>query len=99
MESPKTDFPTLSAVLPRVNCIIPMALWPFRTKGAYPNRSWQRFEADEGAAEGEERVVVIRASLIADGQLAILAEPGEGALNEPAMPAQLLTRLDPLAGD
>jgi hypothetical protein len=39
------------------------------------------------------------APLPAHGQAAELEEPGDGPLGDPSEPAELLARLDPLAGD
>jgi hypothetical protein len=41
----------------------------------------------------------IVAALVADGQTPIAGEPGQGALNDPAMPSELLAGLDALASD
>lgn len=45
-------------------------------------------EADEGAAEEDEGLVDIGASLIADCQSAEAVEPGKRAFDDPAVPAQ-----------
>lgn len=41
----------------------------------------------------------IRPPFVADGQPAVLAEPGQGALDDPAVPAQLLTGVNAFASD
>jgi hypothetical protein len=41
----------------------------------------------------------VGASLVADGQPAEAAEPGESAFDDPAMPPQMLTALDAASGD
>src|SRR5918998_4590552 len=56
-------------------------------------------EADEGAAKGEEGVMDVGPAFVADSQAAIAIEPGEGALDDPAVPSQTLARVDALAGD
>ena len=63
------------------------------------NPRLEGIEADEAAAEGEEGLVAVGAALIADGQAAVAVEPGEGPLDDPAVAAQALARIDPLAGD
>jgi hypothetical protein len=45
-------------------------------------------EADEAAGEGEERFVDLVAAVVADEQPFELVEPGEGALDDPAVAAQ-----------
>jgi hypothetical protein len=59
----------------------------------------QGLEADEGAAELEESLVDVRPAFVADGEPAEAVKPGEGALDDPAMAAETLAGLDPLAGD
>jgi hypothetical protein len=46
-----------------------------------------------------EGLVDVITSLIADGEALELAEPGQGPLHDPAVPAQPLAGLDALAGD
>src|SRR5262245_10880415 len=56
-------------------------------------------EADEGTAEGEEGVMDVRPALIADGQPPEAVEPGQRALDDPAVPTEALAGVDALAGD
>jgi hypothetical protein len=56
-------------------------------------------EADEATAEGEERLVDVGPSFVAHGQAPHAVEPGQGALDHPAVAAQPLARIDPFAGD
>src|SRR5215204_799227 len=56
-------------------------------------------EADERAAEGKERLVGVLAALVAHGEPAELVEPGERALDDPAVPPQPRARIDALARD
>lgn len=44
--------------------------------------------ADDGAAEQHERQVQIRVALVADAQAPQVVKPGEGALDDPALPAK-----------
>ena len=44
--------------------------------------------ADEAAAEGEERFVDLVAAVVADEQPFELMQPGEGALDHPAVAAE-----------
>jgi hypothetical protein len=44
--------------------------------------------ADEAAAEGEESLVDLGASVVADEQPLELVQPGEGALDDPAVAAE-----------
>jgi hypothetical protein len=57
------------------------------------------FEADEATAEGEEGLMDIGSSLIADRQPTKPVEPGQRALDDPAMPAQTRAGVDALARD
>ena len=41
----------------------------------------------------------VGAALIADGQATETVEPGQGTLNDPAMPAESFTRLDAASGN
>ncbi|CAA9547209.1 MAG: hypothetical protein AVDCRST_MAG43-750 [uncultured Thermomicrobiales bacterium] len=41
----------------------------------------------------------VGAALVADGQAAVAVELGEDPLDDPAVAAQSLARIDPLAGD
>jgi hypothetical protein len=51
------------------------------------------------AARGEERLVDVGPSFVADRQAAEAAEPGERALHDPAVPAQALAAFHPASGD
>ncbi len=44
--------------------------------------------ADEAAAEGEKRFVDVAAAVVADEQSFELVQPGEGALDDPAVAAK-----------
>ncbi len=55
--------------------------------------------ADEGTAQVQERLVNVGPPFVADGRAPETVEPGERALNDPAMAAQPLAGLDALAGD
>jgi len=48
--------------------------------------------ADEAASEGEERFVDVVAAVSADQEAAAVVEPGEGALNDPALVSAFLSR-------
>jgi dihydrofolate reductase len=52
-------------------------------------------EADEGTPEREERFVDVGTPFGADGQTAELREPGQGALDHPAMPVFVVTHSVP----
>jgi hypothetical protein len=69
------------------------------SKSAYQARSWEGPKADESTAQGEEGVVDVGTPFVANGQPPILAAPGQGALDHPAMPSQSHTGVDPFAGD
>ncbi len=56
-------------------------------------------EADEGTAQGQERLMDIRPPLVPDRQPPVAAQPGQRALDHPPMPPQALAGLDPLARD
>ncbi len=56
-------------------------------------------EADEGTAQGQERLMDLRPSLVPDRQSPIPMEPRQGPLDHPAVPAQPLAGLDALARD
>ena len=45
-------------------------------------------QTDEGTAKMEEGLVDVRPALVADGQAAVLPQPGQGALHDPAVAAQ-----------
>jgi len=47
----------------------------------------------------EEGLVDVRPALVADGQAAVLTQPGQGALHDPAVAAQAAATLHPLACD
>ncbi len=66
-------------------------------KNAYQNRSWEVAPGDEGTAEGEEGLMDVGAPLIADGQASKVVEPGQGALDHPAMTTEAIAALDALA--
>ncbi len=55
--------------------------------------------ADEGAAEGEERLVDVGAPFVTHEQAAVSVQPGDGALDDPAVPAEPLGGLDAASGD
>src|SRR5215207_6465511 len=59
----------------------------------------EEVQADEDAAEGEERLVDVVVALVADRQPAVRGEPGQRPLDHPAVTAELRARLDALAGD
>ena len=61
--------------------------------------SFDEVEADERTAEFEEGFMDIRPALIANLQPPEAVQLGVRALNNPAMPTELLLRLDALAGD
>ena len=46
------------------------------------------FEADEAGAELEEGLVDVGAAFIADAQAAVLVQPGDRALDDPALAAE-----------
>ena len=46
------------------------------------------FEADEAAADFEERFVDVVAAFVADAEPAVLVQPGERALDDPALAAE-----------
>ena len=56
-------------------------------------------EADERAGECGEGVVDVASALVASDEPAVAVDPGEGALDDPAMSAQLLAGLDAASGD
>jgi hypothetical protein len=62
-------------------------------------RDLEEAETDEGAGEIEERKVEIREALVADHQATEAVEPSEGPLDDPAVPSQFLTGLDPTSSD
>src|SRR5829696_9340955 len=68
-------------------------------KNSYQNRSWESPEADERTAQGEEGLMDIRSPLIAHAQAAEVIEPGQRALDDPAMAAQADAGVDALAGN
>jgi hypothetical protein len=55
--------------------------------------------ADECTAEGEERLVNIGAAFVTDRQPPIAVEPGQGALDHPAVATEPFAGVDTLAGD
>jgi hypothetical protein len=57
------------------------------------------FEAGEGTAEGEERLMDVGTALIADGQPTAAPLPGERAFSDPAVATLALARADAIAGD
>src|SRR5215207_322895 len=59
----------------------------------------EQLPADEGAAECEERLVGWVVALEADEEPAVAVQPGEGALGDPPVPAELLAGVDLRAGD
>src|SRR5579875_2485221 len=54
----------------------------------------QLVEADQSTAEGEEGMMDVGAALVADGQAAEAVEPGQRALDDPAVPAEPVRALD-----
>ena len=56
-------------------------------------------EADDGTGEGGEGEVDVGAALVADRQMPEPGEPGEGALDHPAMSSKARAALDPATGD
>jgi hypothetical protein len=46
-------------------------------------------EADEAADEGQEGFVDVGAAFVAESEAPVLAEPGEGALDDPAFAAEV----------
>jgi hypothetical protein len=54
---------------------------------------------DEGGREGEERLVDARPPLVADGEAAEAADPGQRPFNDPAVPAQAFAARHPTSGD
>jgi hypothetical protein len=60
----------------------------------------KELEADQAAADGEERFVDVVASFVADAEAAVLVQPGDRALDDPALGAKpgavrCLRRRDP----
>ena len=56
-------------------------------------------KADQRTAQGQERLMNVGPPLIPDRQAARPMEPRQRPLDHPPMPAQPLSRLDPLARD
>lgn len=54
---------------------------------------------DEGCGQRREGQMEVAPALVADGEAAELSETGQGPLDDPPVPAQTLTALDPAAGD
>jgi hypothetical protein len=54
-------------------------------------------ECDEGAGEGREGEMDVRAAFVADGQASESRQPRQRTLDDPAVAAQALTALDPPA--
>lgn len=52
-------------------------------------------KTDEGAGEGEKGVMNVIAPFVADAQAAAAVQPGQGALDDPAVPTEALLRFDP----
>jgi hypothetical protein len=48
----------------------------------------EEFEADQAAADREERFVDVVAAFVADAQATVLVQPGDRALNDPALLAE-----------
>jgi hypothetical protein len=48
----------------------------------------KELEADEAAADREERFVDVVAAFVADAQPSVLVQPSEGALDDPALRAE-----------
>jgi hypothetical protein len=55
--------------------------------------------AGEGGSEGEEGEEVFGFAFVAQGEAAVSGEPGHGAFDDPAVPAEFLAGLDAFAGD
>ena len=51
-------------------------------------------QADDGAGQCGEGEMQVGPSFVAHGQAPELVQPGEGALDHPAVPSQLLAALD-----
>ncbi len=62
-------------------------------------RALQHTEADERAAERQERLVHVCPTLVANCEAAEAVEPGERALHDPAISPKALARLDTSSGD
>jgi len=56
-------------------------------------------EADEGAAQGQERLMDVHSPLGADRQAPIAVQPRQRPLDHPPVPSEALAGLDPLARD
>ncbi len=56
-------------------------------------------EADQGGGEQVERLEDVEPALVADGQPAQAGEPGQRALDHPAVPAEPLGVVDPASCD
>src|SRR5829696_9572834 len=68
-------------------------------KSAYQNQSREGFAADKGAAGSEKGLMDISPAFIADREATIAVEPGQRALDHPAMATEPLTGVDPFARD
>jgi hypothetical protein len=55
--------------------------------------------ADEGAGEQQEGLMDSIVAVVADEEAAVAVQPGEVALDDPSIAAQLLARVDPPPGD
>src|SRR6185437_15353951 len=55
--------------------------------------------AGEGRCQGDEGQEVAGVALVAQGQPPVPGEPGDGALDDPAVPAQFLAGFDSFTGD
>ncbi len=56
-------------------------------------------EREQGAAEGEERLVDVCATLVANRQATHLVQVRKGTLDHPAMPPQAFAGIHPAPGD
>jgi hypothetical protein len=57
------------------------------------------FEADQAAGDRDEGFVDVGASFVAEAEPAVLVEPGEGALDDPALTAEAGAVSGALMGD
>jgi hypothetical protein len=70
-------------------------------RGEEPLTKPPRHELEAHRASGEqvEALEEVEASPVAEGEPSGAAEPGQGALDDPPVPAKLVTALDPAPGD
>src|SRR5439155_3104058 len=61
----------------------------YRAPLRVPAGFWvEKLEADQAAADGEERFVDVVAAFVSDPQLPVLVQPGDGALDDPTLLAE-----------